>query len=90
MVNPRAYRYVLDDKILLPIFCRNEENVRIPRTVATYCNGVYFDSRHKTMTIKDLSSYLRDFGELVLKPTQDTSSGRGVRLVIFRGEYDCR
>lgn len=85
MVNPRAYRYVLDDKILLSLFCCGEKNVRIPETVGTYCNGVYFDANHRTMSLEQLSSSISNMGRLLIKPTQDTSSGRGVRIISAGG-----
>ena len=87
-VNPRAYRYVLDDKILLPVFCNGEESVRIPYTYATFCNGVYFNAANQTMTKDQLAEYLKDMGYLLIKPTQDTSSGRGVRIISCEGGYD--
>ena len=42
-LNPMDYRYVLDDKLLLPLFCVGVEHVRTPRTYYSVCDGICFD-----------------------------------------------
>jgi hypothetical protein len=87
-VNPRAYRYVLDDKLILPLFVSGEQKVRIPKTMASYCNGIYFDAMHQTMTVEQLAKRLSNGGKMVIKETQDTSSGRGVKLLNIHNGKD--
>lgn len=42
-MNPMDYRYVLDDKLLLPLFCVGVDHVRTPRTYYSVCDGICFD-----------------------------------------------
>lgn len=80
-VNPEDYRYVLDDKLLLNVFCLDVNNVRTPKVFGVFCNGIYRDEKHMAMTRFEFLDRFSNVGEAVIKPTQDTSSGYGVYLV---------
>lgn len=88
LVNPVEYRIVLDDKLLLPIFCNSIENVRTPKTIGTYSNGIYFDNDKKIYSRQEFISFIENIGDCIIKPTQDTSSGRGIQKVNFIGGFD--
>ena len=46
------YRYVLDDKLLLPLFCVGVEHVRTPRTYYSVCDGICFDEEKNIVDLK--------------------------------------
>lgn len=81
--NNSKYSYVLDDKLLLPVFVNGVENVKTPDTIATFCNGVYYDSKNNVLTRDKFTSLVKDCEKAVIKPTQDTTSGKGVNLLNF-------
>ena len=51
-LNPMDYRYVLDDKLLLPLFCVGVEHVRTPRTYYSVCDGICFDGEKNIVDLK--------------------------------------
>ena len=52
-MNPMDYRYVLDDKLLLPLFCVGVEHVRTPRTYYSVCDGICFDEEKNIVDLKN-------------------------------------
>lgn len=87
-VNPEDYRYVLDDKLLLSLFCTDINNVRIPSVFGVYCNGIYRDEKYITMTRSDFIDRFGNAGKVIIKPAQDTSSGQKVYLVNIKDKMD--
>ena len=53
-MNPMDYRYVLDDKLLLPLFCVGVDNVRTPRTYYSISNGICFDEEKNIVDLKKI------------------------------------
>lgn len=51
-LNPMDYRYVLDDKLLLPLFCVGVEHIRTPRTYYSVCDGICFDEEKNIVDLK--------------------------------------
>lgn len=51
-MNPMYYRYALDDKPLLPIFCVGVEHVRTPHIYCSISNGICFDDKKNIMNLK--------------------------------------
>lgn len=47
-MNPMDYRYVLDDKLLLPLFCVGVDHVRTPRTYYSVCDGICVGGQRDT------------------------------------------
>ena len=47
------YGYVLDDKLLLPLFCVGVEHVRTPRTYYSVCDGICFDEEKNIVDLKN-------------------------------------
>ena len=87
-VNPAEYRYVLDDKLLLNVFCMGINNVRTPKVFGTFCNGVFWGDDNVAISKKYFLQQLSELGKAIIKPVQDTSSGQGVLLVNFRDGID--
>lgn len=55
--NDSDYRYVLDDKLLLPLFCNGLDNVRIPRTFLTMYNDIWFDESRNIISRQQVENY---------------------------------
>lgn len=87
-VNPEEYRYVLDDKLLLNVFCHGIDNVRTPEVFGTFCNGVFWGGDNIAISKKCFLQRLSELGNAIIKPVQDTSSGQGVLLVNIIGGID--
>lgn len=85
-MNSWSYRYVLDDKMLLPLFTSNVPEVRVPELIGGYANGVYFDSYLKEQTKDSFAEQLCSMcgGEVIFKQTNDTDSGKGVQICDLR------
>ena len=79
-MNPMDYRYVLDDKLLLSLFCTGIDNIRTPHAYCILSDGICFDERKN---IIDLQSTNVNWGktDVIIKPAQDTSSGVGIEMV---------
>lgn len=80
-LNPMDYRYVLDDKLLLPLFCVGVEHVRTPRTYYSVCDGICFDEEKNIVDLKSDNFNGGGVTEAIIKPVQDTSSGVGVEKI---------
>lgn len=81
-MNDAEYRYVLDDKLLLPLFCEGIANVRTPKTFLTIYNNIWFDENKNLISKQQVQNYRGDADtEVIIKPVQDTSSGKGVEKV---------
>ena len=75
VLNPLALRRVYCDKNLFPEIVGKEN---VPRTIVCRINGSQLlDSEYK-LAEKELSEYIGDTENLILKPTIDSSSGRGI------------
>ncbi|MCQ2354290.1 MAG: hypothetical protein MJ102_04200 [Clostridia bacterium] len=88
MMNPRKYSYVLDDKLLLPLFCDGVKNVKTPAVIGTYGGGVFFDAGKNVYSREEFIEKMSDIGDAVIKLTQDTASGRGVKFVSLKDGKD--
>ena len=56
-MNPMDYRYVLDDKLLLPLFCVVVEHVRTPRTYYSVCDGICFDEEKNIVDLRFIDEF---------------------------------
>ena len=90
LFNAREYRYVLDDKLLLPLFCNGVDGVRTPKTIGCFCHEVFFDQNRDTYSLESFCELLSNSGICIIKPVQDTSSGRGVRMLHFVDGIDTK
>lgn len=55
-MNATDYRHVLDDKLLLPLFCVGISNIRTPHTLFTISDKLCFDENKDLIDIENLSS----------------------------------
>lgn len=87
--NSYSYSKVLSDKILLEtLYSGKIEGVRTPHTyILSYANMI-FNKKRDPISIADIGELLYDIGNVVLKPTVDTSSGRGIKILEIEKGYD--
>lgn len=83
--NSWSYRYVLDDKLLLSLFVTGVDGVKLPSLIGGCVNGVYFDEKRNVVDKKEFIHILDGIGDCIFKQTNDTDSGKGVRLEKFEG-----
>ena len=79
----KEYAKVFTDKNMLSML-GNEAKVKTLKNYYTATKGLYRDSENHIVTETELLSGLRDIGEVFIKPTVDTSSGRGCFLANFK------
>lgn len=53
----KVNRYVLDDKLLLPLFCEGIANVRTPKTFLTIYNNIWFDENKNLISKQQVQNY---------------------------------
>lgn len=74
---------VLEDKSQLDLSLRDLDSNTSP-TIQTFVfnvNGVYYDKSRVIITQEDALSVIHNLGRCVIKPSMDTDSGRGVRVL---------
>jgi len=82
VLNPLALRPVYTDKNLFPKII-GEENV--PRTIVCRINGSHLLDAEFKKAEKDLSEYIGEAESLILKPTVNSCSGRGIIKFVKKG-----
>lgn len=76
------YGKILSDKSLLDTFYNNRvPGVRTPKTLLTNNFGVFYDSNRKIISEKVAIEILSDIGNAVIKPTIESSSGSGIKIL---------
>lgn len=80
-MNPMDYRYVLDDKLLLSLFCTGIDNIRTPHAYCILSDGICFDERKNIIDLQSTNVNWGGKTDVIIKPAQDTSSGVGIEMV---------
>lgn len=84
LLNPKEYHVALSDKNIIPLlFARG--GVKTPNSIVSCANGVLRDAQYNLLSEKDATNILENRGKVFLKPTTDSSSGRGCRVLQFAG-----
>lgn len=73
------YRKVLSDKNLIPLIAK-AAGVKTPELLFSCTKEAYRDTEYRFLSKKELLSQLYHIGEVFIKPSVDTSSGRNCRL----------
>lgn len=84
-MNHPAYAKVFADKNLLPILSTGAENIKVPQTILSCCNGVFRNEEMEPISEMTAVGMLKDAGEVFVKPTVDSCSGANCRVVNFSG-----
>ncbi|WP_251539683.1 sugar-transfer associated ATP-grasp domain-containing protein [Peribacillus frigoritolerans] len=87
MLNPRYICRALSDKAITEILI-NDGRVKCPKTFALNANGFYYDSERIVINKERFMSIVQNIGDSVIKPTINTSSGRGVRILNIKNGVD--
>lgn len=86
-LSPQKYYGILSDKgFLNTIFPGG--GYRTPVTYLWNCDGVCTDENRKCVSKIEIEAKLANFGKVVIKPTRDTSSGEGVRILELEHSTD--
>lgn len=82
ILNPRKTKLALADKILINSLFADikDENYRSINNYIYNCNGYYYD-KDGIITYKQAIEKLNNIGEVIIKPTTETSSGKNVQLL---------
>lgn len=86
--NDTEYRDVLDDKLLLNMFTAGIDGIDIPKMIGYYCNGIFCGQNNEIISKEKLIEQILKFEKVVIKETRDTSSGKGVKILNIKDEYD--
>lgn len=83
---------IYEDKSQLDIVLRdistNESNT-VPSII--YCtSGLFYNNKHELVSRSEAISLLYNIGKCVIKPSIDSDSGRGVRVLNIRGDKDIK
>ncbi|PWM79673.1 MAG: hypothetical protein DBY32_02070 [Phascolarctobacterium sp.] len=79
--NPPKYKYALADKNLLPLLVNGIENLITPETLVTCTNGIIRDKNFKIININDARKILNKESAVFIKPSIESSSGRGCKII---------
>lgn len=81
------YNAVFSDKNVLPIVA-NQVGVKTPRALFSCVRGACKDEEGRIISLSDMIDALKNTGEVFLKSTVDSSSGRGCHLACFEDGID--
>lgn len=88
MLNPWIYSKVFSDKNMIDLFWGNVEGVNIPRRILSKMNTSYYDGEGNYVSLNKAVEIVNDIGKCIIKPTVDSSSGQGVKLLNFVNGVD--
>lgn len=89
-LNNREIARVLSDKSLLPIYYKDVENVRMPETYLINNSGIFYTRERNIISREKALVLIENIGEVIIKPTLDSSSGDSVTLCDFYNGFDRR
>ena len=80
--NNRKYSTVYADKNLLGLLLDGRvAGVRTPKAYLFNCNGCFYDENRNMISAERAKKIMASLGEAVIKPSVDSSSGRGVAIL---------
>ncbi|MEN6461188.1 MAG: sugar-transfer associated ATP-grasp domain-containing protein, partial [Syntrophomonas sp.] len=79
LMNPRHVCRVLSDKNLLAILFKDDE-VKVPRTIVSNAWGYIYDGSYSVISEEKMIEILKDAGNIVIKPTVNSNSGKGITM----------
>lgn len=86
-LNDYSYAKVLEDKSLLEVLCSGT-SVVVPETVLVCSGGQLLDKSRCPISVTIAAEKLSDAGEVVIKPTVGSSSGKGILFKSYTDEVD--
>lgn len=87
-LNPIEYCKYIEDKSFVDIIFGRVDEVKIPQTFVTCCNGIFRNADYELVSKESVFDFLKNIGNCVIKPTVDTGSGKGVEFFNFTDGVD--
>lgn len=81
------YTSAFEDKNVLPLLAENA-NVKMPNTIISCTKGVLRNQDNRFINLTEAKQILKDIGTVFIKPTLDSSSGRGCSLLNIKNGID--
>ncbi len=92
ILNPHATAFPLGNKAFNPqrLFAgiAPELNVKVPKAYLLDCNGIKWDEDGNVVRCSEIANLLKNAGEVIIKPTLDSTGAKGVRLLNIHGTVD--
>lgn len=89
-LNDREIARVLSDKSMLPMYYQNIDEVRMPDTYLINNSGIFYTGDRRIIEQDTSEKLIENIGEVIIKPTLDSSSGDSVILCDFKRGVDQR
>lgn len=86
-LNPATYIRAFSDKSMLSRLFFGIEGSRIPKIFISNTNGIYSNSQEVFISKQKACDLLYNAGEVVIKPTIDSNSGKNVRFYRISGNH---
>lgn len=83
----KEYCKVFADKNVLPILAK-QASVKMPKEILSSIDGIYRDKNYNEVPREELKKHLFNIGEAFAKPSVDTNSGKGCKLINIRNGMD--
>lgn len=87
-INPNIYCRIINDKSIIELLFSKVDEIHIPKTILTCCNGAYRTSEYRILNKNNVESYLSNVGKCIIKPTVETGSGKGVQILNIASGID--
>ena len=81
------YVKVFEDKNILP-YAAKAAGVKMPTTILTYVCGLFRDKNLHVISKEEAMSCIKDIGEVFIKPTVESGSGKGCFIASFHNGID--
>ena len=81
LVNPMKYTESFGDKNVTMLLASNISDLKVPKCFGSCCNGMYRDDNYNPLSKQQFLEYIANTGKVFIKPTVDSSSGRGCRVL---------
>ena len=86
-LNPYNRKKGLADKVLTEYLFNNITGVKTVKNYLYNCNGFFYDD-NGLIQYNDALERIKNIGEVIIKPSIDTSSGKSVRLLNIKNGID--
>lgn len=86
-LNPAAYVRAFGDKSMLPRLFSGIDGSRIPKVFVSNTSGAYSSAEDVFVSKEKACDLLYNAGEVVIKPTVDSNSGKNVRFYRISGNH---
>ena len=79
-INPRSFIDVFEDKNTLPLLAERA-HVRMPEIIIYNVNDIFYNNNHEIITRDEALNILTGVDEAIVKPSIESSGGKGISFV---------